>query len=218
MKDGSHDRSKIPPLAVAAAAEASAMRATVSSRDFAGIAIVSAQLVLVLLVVHQYQLESRTFFHLMLLAAVGFVIHALLPLRYRLRFFTLLSLVSIPLALGPLDGVCLILLGLVLIGICHLPLRIAVRIILLIAVAAVFALWRMELLPAPWSVAIWPILASMFMFRLALYLYALKHDVKPQPAARTLAYFFMLPNVCFPLYPVVDYSTFARTHYDSDPR
>jgi len=26
----------------------------------------------------------------------------------------------------------------------------------------------------------------------------------------------MLPNVCFPLYPVIDYSTFTRTYYDRD--
>src|SRR5688572_20487290 len=70
-------------------------------RDLRSIAIVAAQLVLVLLVVQQFQLESRTFFHLMLLASAGFVVHALLPLRYRLGFFALLSLASIPLALGP---------------------------------------------------------------------------------------------------------------------
>jgi hypothetical protein len=65
-------------------------------------------------------------------------------------------------------------------------------------------------------VAIWPILGSMFMFRLAVYLYALKHDETRPTPARTLAYFFMLPNVCFPLFPVVDYSTMRRTYYDRD--
>ena len=52
----------------------------------------------------------------------------------------------------------------------------------------------------------------------ALYLYALKHDKRRPTPARTLAYFFMLPNVCFPLYPVVDYSTFGRTYYDRERR
>ena len=184
--------------------------------DLRAIAVVCMQLVLVLLVIHQFHLETRTFFHLMVLASVGFVIHALLPLRYRLPFFTLLSLASIPLALGLFDGACLIFLGLLLIGICHLPWALAARISLLLLTAGLFALWRMELLPAPWSVAIWPLLASMFMFRLALYVYALQHDEKRPTPARTLAYFFMLPNVCFPLYPVVDYSTFGRTHYDRD--
>ena len=56
----------------------------------------------------------------------------------------------------------------------------------------------------------------MFMFRLAIYLYTLKHSEKRPTLAQALAYFFMLPNVCFPLYPVVDYSTFIRTYYDRD--
>ncbi len=33
---------------------------------------------------------------------------------------------------------------------------------------------------------------------------------------RTLAYFFMLPNACFPLFPVVDSSTFRRNYFDDD--
>jgi hypothetical protein len=185
-------------------------------RALGTIALVSCQLVLVLLVIHQFQLESRTFFHVMLLGTAGFVVHALLPLHYRLSFFTLLSLASIMVALGLLDGIFLVVLGLVLIGICHLSVRLAVRVVLLLGAGTLFAVWRMELLPAPWSVAIWPLLASMFMFRLALYLYTLQHDQKRPTPAQTLAYFFMLPNVCFPLYPVIDYSTFIRTYYDRD--
>jgi D-alanyl-lipoteichoic acid acyltransferase DltB (MBOAT superfamily) len=180
------------------------------------IALISCQLILVLLVINQFQLENRTFFRVMLLSTVGFVVHALLPLHYRLPVFTLLSLASIMVALGPVDGSYLVVLGLVLIAICHLPVRLAVRIVLLLGTSALFAVWRMQLLPAPWSVAIWPLLASMFMFRLGLYLYALRHDDKRPTPAQTLAYFFMLPNVCFPLYPVVDYSTFIRTYYDHD--
>ncbi|MFN2399922.1 MAG: hypothetical protein ABR543_14985 [Gemmatimonadaceae bacterium] len=153
----------------------------------------------------------------MLLVTAGFVVHGLLPLRHRLLFFVLLSLTAILLALGLLDGMLVVVLGLVLIGICHLPIRMSFRVLLLVATAALYAVWRVKLLPGPWSAAIWPVLASMFMFRLALYLYALSHEEKRPTVAVTLAYFFMLPNVCFPLYPVIDYSTFSRTYYDRDP-
>jgi hypothetical protein len=57
----------------------------------------------------------------------------------------------------------------------------------------------------------------MFMFRLALYLHGLRHDDAPPTISRTLAYFWMLPNACFPLFPVVDYTSFTRTHYDAEP-
>ena len=198
------------------AADLRAPDPTLPREDLRTIVVVTVQLALALLVVHRFQLESRTFFHVMLLGAVGFPVHALLPARLRLPAFTLLSLASIVVAFGARDGLFLIALGLVLIGLCHLPAPMAVRVLLLVATGALFAVWRMELLPAPWSVAIWPILASMFMFRLALYLHALKHDEKRPTPARALAYFFMLPNVCFPLFPIVDYSTFTRTYYDRD--
>jgi hypothetical protein len=178
--------------------------------------LICFQLGLALHFIFQYQLESRTFFNVMAIGFAGFIVHALLPLQYRLSFFVALSLTAIVVAFGPLDGSWLILLGLVLIGICHLPLRLVVRILLLVLTGMMFALWRLEILHGPWSVVIWPILSSMFMFRLALYLYALTRDDKRPTLTRTLAYFFMLPNVCFPLFPVVDYSTFCRTYYDRE--
>lgn len=178
--------------------------------------LVCAELVLVLAITWRYQLETRTFFHVMALVCTGFVVHALLPLRYRLGAFVALSLGAIVVAFGVADGVWLILLGLVLIGICHLPLRLALRVGLSLMTAGLFAMFRAELIPGPWSVAIWPILGSMFMFRLALYLHALEHEEKRPTPTRTLAYFFMLPNVCFPLFPVVDYLSFRRNYYDRD--
>jgi D-alanyl-lipoteichoic acid acyltransferase DltB (MBOAT superfamily) len=69
---------------------------------------------------------------------------------------------------------------------------------------------------SPVSDAIWPILGSMFMFRLIVYFYDLRHDTAPVSPVRTLAYFFMLPNACFPLFPVVDYKAFRRNYYDDD--
>jgi D-alanyl-lipoteichoic acid acyltransferase DltB (MBOAT superfamily) len=175
------------------------------------------QLALILLVIREYQLESRTFFNVMALAACGFVVHALLPMQHRLPFFVALSLAGIVVAFGPWDGSCLILLTLAPIAICHLRASFGLRVGLLLAAGAVFALWRAEILRGPWSTAIWPILGSMLMFRLALYMYALKHDQMRPTVSSTLAYFFMLPNVCFPLFPVIDYSTFRRTYYDIEP-
>src|SRR5262249_17460016 len=63
----------------------------------------------------------------------------------------------------------------------------------------------------------WPVLGSLFMFRLAIYLFEVGHR-EPLGFWRSLAYFFMLPNVVFPLFPVVDFATFRRTYYDSPDR
>ena len=56
----------------------------------------------------------------------------------------------------------------------------------------------------------------MFMFRLISYLYDLKHDPGLASIPRSLSYFFLLPNVCFPLFPVVDFKTFCRQYYNDD--
>jgi hypothetical protein len=53
----------------------------------------------------------------------------------------------------------------------------------------------------------------MFMFRLALYLVATK-TARGVDGAWPIAYFFMLPNLAFPLFPVIDYQTFKRTYFD----
>lgn len=182
----------------------------------AGLALVGLELAAVLAVVWQYQLESRTFFDVMLLASGGFVVHALLPQAWRLGFFVALSFAAVVVAFGAADAAWLIGFGLVLIGICHLPLAMRWRVVLLLACGGLFALFRSEVVRGPWGSAIWPILGSMFMFRIALYLHALAHEETRPTPARTLAYFFMLPNVCFPLYPVVDYLGFRRNYYDRD--
>jgi hypothetical protein len=56
----------------------------------------------------------------------------------------------------------------------------------------------------------------MFMFRLMIYLYDLKGQAAPFSLSRAISYFFLLPNVCFPLFPVVDYKTFCSTYYNED--
>jgi hypothetical protein len=55
----------------------------------------------------------------------------------------------------------------------------------------------------------------MFMFRIILYIYDLKTEATPATPSERLAYFFLLPNLCFPLFPVVDYRTFLGSYYDT---
>ncbi|MBK9253806.1 MAG: hypothetical protein IPM70_18810 [Proteobacteria bacterium] len=88
----------------------------------------------------------------------------------------------------------------------------------MIAVGVGMAFLRAGYAPAPWGGAVWPILASMFMFRVVLYLKSQSLAADKAAAGQgpwsTLAYFFMLPNVAFPLFPVVDHQTFVRNRFD----
>lgn len=179
-------------------------------------AMLLAGLGLALLVIQQFHLENRTFFYVAALATGGFAVHALLPLVYRLPFFVALSVAGFALAFSMADAAWLIGIGLVLIGLCHLPVRFSLRVILIALVGTVLAFARLRVIATPIGGAVWPILGSIFMFRLALYLHAIKHGEVEPNVARTLAYFFMLPNISFALFPVVDYSTFRRNYYDQD--
>jgi hypothetical protein len=184
-------------------------------RNLLRFAALVLQLCAIVVVLRQFQIESRAFREVAMLAFAGFAIHYFLPQRFRLPFFAVLSIAALFLVLGAATGAWLLGFGLVLLGICHLPFHMWVRAGLLLAVGCVAAAAKIEWIAGPWSQAIWPILASMFMFRLVVYLYDMRHE-KVSPA-RSISYFFMLPNVCFPMFPVVDYKGFRRTYYDAEP-
>jgi len=195
------------------AAEANESPGRIRVRDFTTVAL---QLALVLLLLRQFQIESASFRLLAMLAFGGFAVHAFLPLPARLPFFSVLSLISIPMVLGIVNGAWLVAIGFVLVAVCHLPMSFRVRGLILLALGAVLIAQRAKLLPTPWSEAIWPILGSMFMFRLIVYFYDLRHDKAPVTLAQSVSYFFMLPNACFPLFPVIDFKTYRRSHYSVD--
>lgn len=183
---------------------------------------------LILILIYRFGIESRAFLHLGILAFFGWAVHYFLPQRLRLAFFVLLSLAGILLVFGfqeeswrmegLVQGLWIIGIGMVLIGLCHLGLPFWYRVGLVLAIGILLAAARTGAVVVPWSVAIWPVIASMFMFRLIVYLYQIRHDARAPKVTESLAYFFMLPNVCFPLFPVVDFQTFRRSHYTSPDR
>jgi D-alanyl-lipoteichoic acid acyltransferase DltB (MBOAT superfamily) len=195
------------------AAEAVSRRAEGWTGSVKALLPVAAQLILAILLVRQFQLESDAFYRMLLVATGGFVVHGLLPLKQRMPFFLLLSFAGIFVVFGFADGLWLLTAGMVLIGLCHVPIRFYLRVVLVLLAAALAAFARAGLLDVPWSGAVWPILGSMFMFRLALYMYAVRYDPTPRTVTGTLSYFFMLPNVAYPLFPVVDYVGYGKSHY-----
>lgn len=176
------------------------------------------QLILAIAVVYLYDIESPALPSIMTLAAVGFAVSLVAPRSYRLGLFVALSLAGILVVLGVRDGAFLIAFGLTLIGICRLRTPMIYRILILLAAAALLAAMRMRLINAGWSPGIWPVLGSMFMFRVVLYLRAIASKQVEHGFQHAIAYFFMLPNVAFPLFPVVDYRAFLQNHFDKDEK
>ncbi len=178
---------------------------------------VVAMVALVVAAMRELRIEGPGFYDkVAVLAAAGFVAHHLLPLRQRLTYFVALSILGIYALFGARDGAWLLVTSIGLIALCHLPIAFWGRVAVVVAAGGALAMMRADLLAAPWSPGVWPILGSIFMFRLICYMYDLRHRKEPMGVARTLAYFLLLPNLTFPLFPVVDFATFRKTYYDRD--
>lgn len=179
------------------------------------------QLGLVLLALWRFGIEeSYGLPRLLPLIFIGFIVHSLLPPRYRRPFFLALSFAAIAVILPFPYSLLLVGIGLGLVGICHLPISFRARVGLIVFVAATLASvragWVDGLGLGEFPSIVLPVLGAMFMFRLAIYLYDLRHEQKPATLSERLSYFFLLPNVCFLLFPVVDYQTYRRTYYNED--
>ncbi|MEM7205020.1 MAG: hypothetical protein AAF628_32500 [Planctomycetota bacterium] len=193
--------------------EARSARPPASSGEWLRFALTVAQRVLVAWVIDRWQIESRAFSRVFTLAAGGAVVHALLPLRFRMAFFVMLSGAGLVSVLGSRNAAVVIAVGLIFLGLCYAPVRTPVKVAALAIAGTVLTLLRADVVSAPWSSALWPVIGSLLMFRVAIFIYDLSHKIKPRSIWEALAYFFMLPNVAMVLFPVVDFATFRKTYY-----
>src|SRR5688500_4725166 len=148
---------------------------------------IGAQLSLLVVIIRVTYMEGSAFYqNVMLLTLYGFVINYFLPASFRLPFFVLLSVGGIIGFFGGADGGWIVIIALLLIAICHLPIPIWARATILSAAGLTLIAMRAGYLPTPWSRAIWPLLGSMFMFRMVIYFYDLRHKRAPVSAAHSL--------------------------------
>ena len=168
---------------------------------------------LAVLLVRTFGLENRAFLVSLALACVGFPIHHLLPSRFKLPFFVFLSFTAIVLAIGIVNAIWLVGLGSIFIVLAHLPINFWLRVAAQLILGIVLIVFRADLFPSLVPSAIWPILGSMFIFRLMIYMYDLREKSSEFGPWRALAYFFMVPNVNFTLLPVIDYKNLFAVYY-----
>src|SRR5689334_9697273 len=188
MLVGKHLSVPVARRSMAAAEQACHQRAWIetSARELVPFAAVVVQFGLIVLVVESWQLENLLVSRLLELAFVGFIIHHLIPLRFRLAFFAILSLAAVLFGAGEVGsrtfvagltgrvplrdfvyslapGIVVVAIGLGLIGLCHLPIRFRTRFGLIAAVGAGLAFLRVNIHWIPDLADIWVILGSMFM-------------------------------------------------------
>jgi hypothetical protein len=225
----SFEKSSIPEMSSGRAGRPPGSERAAGSSEVFGFIAVAVQFALLVHLLARFNLETRAFQDVAHIAFAGFLMHHFLPARWRMPFFLILSVGATTYVLGLVQtqwqpGAALsragplFAIGLVLIGICHLPARLGAKVALLVLAGGLLAwlrsnwgAWSDGGLDETW---IWPVLGSMFMFRLMVYLYDLQHEKGPVRPVRSLSYFFLLPNVCFPLFPVIDYRTFCQNYFN----
>lgn len=210
-------------------ASAGNIAAPARAAGFFALAVILGQVVLIASVMRAAGLDPLALRRVVYIAAAGFIINHLLPVRLRLPFFSLLSVAAMVVVLGGtidsrvpdlvrglLRTATLISCGGLLIGICHLSIGFWKRAALLCGAGGVVALLRAEAWDTGMLAVVWPVLASMFMFRVMIYLYDRATWPKPVTPSQSTAYFFLFPNACTLLFPVIDFRTFCQKHYDEN--
>jgi D-alanyl-lipoteichoic acid acyltransferase DltB (MBOAT superfamily) len=185
-------------------------------RDLLEFLRIVARLALLVAVFAAYHLEGRAFLILAGLTLAALPVHYLLPFRWKQPFFLAASLAGLALVFGPQVAAFVTALGVALIGVCYLPLPWAARAGLIALAASAMAAARARWLHLPVPDLVWPVLASMCMFRMIIFLYEIKHSPRREPIGDVLSYFFLLPNYAFLHFPVVNFRTLQQGYFASD--
>ena len=215
-----------PRLQTAPATDALGVNAAI---DLRRLTLLSAQLIGLLVVFWGFNVEGPAFFRLSFCCFVGFLVHYFAPFAWKKRAFIGVSLAGGLVVLGSgqaeaasgltawiaalaLLGSALVL-GLFFYGCLRLRAPFVVRLLPVLAVGAVLAWLRhIRFLPEPF----WQVVGAIFMLRMIVYAYEVRVARAPESLTDFLAYFFLLPNFYFVLFPVVDYTTFKRSYYAQD--
>jgi D-alanyl-lipoteichoic acid acyltransferase DltB (MBOAT superfamily) len=181
--------------------------------------LLTLQLVIVGIVISRWGLEAHLGLpRLFPVVVATFLAHASLPRTWRPGAYFFCSIGTILYLLGLRDGATVAVCGLIIFATCHLPVPQFVKIGLLAAQASLLAFFNFTAssghpLPLQPSSQAISGLGALFMFRMILYLYELPHERDSVSTWQRLNYFFLLPNICFPIFPVLDYKVFKRCYY-----
>ncbi len=191
-----------------------------ATRDVTKYVLLLLQLAAALVVIYVFKLENRTFGEMSALVVGGFAAHYWLPFRWKKPCFVMFSMAAAFALLHHLAAAMLIGSGLVLYAILHLPAPYAMRAGLVAIIGAGCLAARNHQFDDPGLSEImssfWPVFGGIFMFRMMIYVYDLRQEKSAGTLLDYLAYFFILPNYYFLLFPVIDYQTMRSTYYSAE--
>jgi D-alanyl-lipoteichoic acid acyltransferase DltB (MBOAT superfamily) len=186
----------------------------------------SAQLALLLVVFRVYRVEQFAgdmgFFFMCCLAFAAFAVHYWLPFRWKEKFWLAISLLGALLLLPFWRVALLMTAGGALYLVLASPLSYWKRVSLVASGLAIAMVLRGQ--PAFFTRlmnnhslgSFWVLFGALFMFRLIVYVHDIRYMKGRPPLTEFLAYFFILPNYVFLLFPVIDYKTMRLGYYRRD--
>lgn len=187
-----------------------------SRRSLVPFLCVMAHLALLVLVFRVFRLEGRAFQSVATLALAILPIHYALPMRWKQPMLAAVSMGALGMVFGwPIAGF-VVGFGCFLIVLSRSSIPWGWRAALVGGAALLMGMARGGVLSIPIPEMVWPLLASLFMFRMIIYLYELKHATTRDSFSDALGYFFLLPNICFLHFPVVDYRSFRRGYFANE--
>lgn len=197
-------------------------------KDFFSFMLLVFNLGALLFVIYEFQLEVEIsegwgLEKLLKMVWIGFLINAFIPISYRLPFFSFFTCLTIGL-IYTWGALFFLLIILFIIFLAHLNANYWNRIFGIIFIISLLIIFRSDQILVFFDSSfisnklffstVLPIVGSMLMFRLIIYLYDLKYLRKPVSFWKSLAYFMMLPNVSIVLFPAVDFKKFNQTYYN----
>ena len=164
-------------------------------------AAVAAQLGLGFAVLDLYEIEASAFHQFVYpLVLSGFLGLHFLPRSLRPPIFLAMSVGAMFGVLGVIGGTVLLGIGSAFIGICHLPIAWSLRILMILALGGGLAAIRAGAVSIAPVDAVLPILASIFMFRLVIYIYDIRNGAGPQGLAQPAFLFFHAAELRLPVF------------------
>ncbi len=163
-----------------------------------------------------YSLEGRGLRLVTLTALAALPIHYLLPYRWKQPFFIAASIGGLFWVFGAVVGSITVALTLGLVLLASLPIAWGWRAGLVALFGLGLALARAGVVGLPLPELVWPILGSICMFRIVIYLHETRGRTERERLDDVMSYFFLLPNFAFHLFPVVDYRTLRRSYFSSE--
>lgn len=163
-----------------------------------------------------FSLEGRGLRLVTLCTLAALPVHYALPFRWKQPFFVAVSMVGLGLVFGLPAAAATIGLTLGLVSLASLPINWWVRVGLVALAGLGMGLARAQIVAVALPAVVWPIVGSICMFRIIIYLHEIRSAQQRERVSDVLSYFFLLPNFAFHLFPVVDYRTLRRGYFSHE--